>query len=156
MSERERDSRVLSCRDYEWGSVPREDYKDDTSIYRGVHRHTLVGGDGAGDDTSDVETRYFEVEPGGYTSYEYHAHPHTVVVIRGEGEVILGDAVRDIGMHDVVYVAPGTPHQFLAGEEGPLGFICVVSQDRDRPTIPDDEFIRDAVDSEAVRSRIRR
>lgn len=147
-------SRVLSCRDYEWESVPREDYRDDSSLYRGVHRYTLVGGEGA--DDGHVETRYFEVQPGGYTSYEHHEHPHTVVVIRGQGEVILGDELREIGMHDVVYVAPNTPHQFLAGEDRPLGFLCVVPRERDRPTIPDEEFVRDAVDSEAVRRRIRR
>jgi len=148
-------SRVIRCRDYDWESVPRRDYKEDGSLYRGVHRCTLVGGDGHGD-AGAAETRYFEVEPGGYTSYEYHRHPHTVVVIRGEGEVILGNEVRGIGLHDVVYVAPDTPHQFQAGDGTPLGFLCIVDRDRDRPTIPDEAFIREAVESEAVRSRIRR
>ena len=34
---------------------------------------------------------------------------------------------------DTVYVAPWTPHQFLAGDDGPFGFFCIVDAERDRP-----------------------
>ncbi|MDZ7810340.1 MAG: cupin domain-containing protein [Arhodomonas sp.] len=59
-----------------------------------------------------------------------------MVVIRGRGEVILGDRVEPLGLHDVVYIAPHTLHQFQATGEEPLGFLCIVDRERDRPVLP--------------------
>lgn len=149
-------SKVIKCDDFEWDSVPRREYKKDTSIYQGVHRYTLLGKGEESEPALSAEFRYFEVQPGGYTTFEYHKHPHSVVVIRGSGEVILGDNVHQIGLHDVVYVDPDTPHQFKADEDEPLGFLCVVDRDRDRPTVPDDEYVEENIESEEVRDRIER
>jgi len=152
-------SKVIKCRDYEWESVTPKEYKgradDAKRCYRGVHRHALLG-EGEDEQQLNFQTRYFEVEPGGYTSFEYHRHPHSVVVIRGSGRVILGNEMHDIGLHDVVFVAPDTPHQFIAGEDAPLGFLCIVDRYRDRPTIPDDEYIKREIRSEEIRGKIRR
>lgn len=150
------DSKVIECEDYEWDSIPRRDYKDDTSIFKDVHRYTLLGGDEDEEQELNFQTRYFEVHPGGYTSFEYHNHPHAVVVIRGSGEVILGDEIHEIGMHDVVYVGPGKPHQFKADEDNPLGFLCIVDRDRDRPNIPGDDEFEDLIPSSDVRKSIER
>ncbi|NIR43056.1 MAG: cupin domain-containing protein, partial [Gemmatimonadetes bacterium] len=59
-----------------------------------------------------------DVEPGGFTTYERHAHQHVVVAIRGRGEVRLGERWEPVGYGDIVYVAPNEPHQFrAAGDE---------------------------------------
>lgn len=148
-------SKVIKCSDYKWASVSKREYKDNTQCYRGVHRYSLLGEE-EDEQELNFQTRYFEVQPGGYTSFELHRHPHSVVIIRGSGEVILGDDVHAIGLHDVVYIAPETPHQFHAEEKEALGFICIVDRYRDRPTLPDDEFIEKEISSEEVKKKIKR
>ncbi|RMF21021.1 MAG: cupin domain-containing protein, partial [Deltaproteobacteria bacterium] len=75
----------------------------------------------------------FEVAPGGYSSLERHEHPHAVVIVSGRGSVILDDEVSELAPLDCVYVAPGTLHQFRAALDEPLGFLCIVDRERDRP-----------------------
>lgn len=153
--DKENSSKVIKCSDYQWDSVPRKEYKDDTECYQGVHRYSLLG-EAEDEQQLNFQTRYFEVKPGGYTSFELHRHPHSVVIIRGEGEVVLGNELHEIGLHDVVFVAPETPHQFHATGDEPLGFICIVDRYRDRPTLPDDEFVEREITSKQVREKIKR
>ena len=122
------ESRVIRCAGFRWEGVPVTAYKPDPALFRDVTRQTIVG-EGAG----EIVTRYFEVQPGGYSTLERHEHRHTVIVLRGRGTVRLGDEVHDIAPFDAVYVAPHTVHQFRAGQGEPLGFLCVVERDRDKP-----------------------
>lgn len=148
-------SKVIRCSNYQWESVERKKYKDDTSCYKGVHRYALLG-ESEDEQALNFQTRYFEVEAGGYTSFEYHRHPHSVIIIRGRGTVILGDSLHDISLHDVVFIAPETLHQFHADRGEPLGFICVVDRYRDRPSLPDDDELKNRIHSKEVRQKIRR
>jgi quercetin dioxygenase-like cupin family protein len=134
--------------------VPRKEYKDNTSCYKGVHRYSLLG-ESEDEQALNFQTRYFEVESGGYTTFEYHRHPHSVMIIRGSGTVILGDELHELSLHDVVFVAPNTLHQFHADRGELLGFICVVDRYRDRPILPDEDKIADQISSAAVRKQIR-
>jgi mannose-6-phosphate isomerase-like protein (cupin superfamily) len=77
------------------------------------------------------------------------------VVIRGEGEVVLADRVERIGLRDVIYVAPGTFHQFHATGDEPLGFLCIVDRERDRPVLPTDSDLEKLGERDPVRRRIR-
>jgi len=151
----ENNSKVIKSSNYQWNSVDRKEYKDDTSCYKGVHRFSLLG-EKEDEQALNFQTRYFEVEAGGYTSFEYHRHPHSVIIIRGSGTVILGDSLHKISSHDVIFVAPETLHQFHADRGEPLGFICVVDRYRDRPTLPDEEELKDKIHSEEVLQKIRR
>lgn len=148
-------SKVIKSTDYKWDAVPRKAYKDDTSCYKGVHRYSLLG-EQEDEQQLNFQTRYFEVETGGYTSFEYHRHPHSVVIIRGSGTVILGDSLHDIDLHDVIFIAPNTLHQFHADKGEPLGFLCVVDRYRDRPTLPENNEINKLITSDEVREKIRR
>jgi len=125
-------SRVIRETAFRWQGVEPHAYKDVAAHHRGVTRHTLLGGEGR-DPALDIETRYFEVEPGGFTTLERHAHPHAVVVLRGRGEVVLDSVVESLTPFDVIYVAPWTTHQLRAATDGVLGFLCVVPRERDRP-----------------------
>jgi mannose-6-phosphate isomerase-like protein (cupin superfamily) len=125
-------SKVIKCASYCWRGIEPREYKTESASFVGVTRQTLIG-DGVGEETTSFITRYFEVEPEGYSSLERHQHPHSVVVLRGRGSVRLGDEVFDIEPFDCVYIAPGTVHQFRSGGEEPLGFLCVVDRVRDRP-----------------------
>lgn len=148
-------SKVIKSSDYQWDTVERKVYKDDTNCYKGVHRYSLLG-EKEEEQALNFQTRYFEVEAGGYTSFEYHRHPHSVVIIRGSGTVILDDSLHDISLHDVIFIAPETLHQFHADRGEPLGFICVVDRYRDRPTLPSDEELEKAITSQQVKKKIRR
>ena len=74
--------------------------------------------------------------PGGWTTLERHEHVHAVMVIRGRGQCLVGDKAYDIALHDLVSVPPMTWHQFHAAADAPLGFLCMVTTERDRPQLP--------------------
>ncbi|WP_018717792.1 cupin domain-containing protein [Arhodomonas aquaeolei] len=149
-------SKVLHARDFRWEAVPVREYKSEgTTTFRDITRQTLIG-EGEDERAPGFVTRYFEIQPGGYSTLEYHAHPHSVVVLRGGGQVILGDRVEPVHPHDVVYIAPHTVHQFHATGDGPLGFLCIVDRERDRPTLPDDDEVERLSRYPDIATRLRR
>lgn len=127
-------SKVIKCRNFRWEGVELRPYRLEAARFKDVARLTLLG-EGPGEGALQFITRYFEVQPGGYSTFELHQHPHSVVVLRGTGCVVLGDEIHEIAPFDCVYVAPGTKHQFRATGTEPLGFLCIVDRVRDRPTV---------------------
>ena len=59
------------------------------------------------------------------------------MVIRGRGQCLVGTTVYDITGNDLISVPTMTWHQFRATTDEPLGFICLVNIERDRPERPD-------------------
>ncbi len=98
-----------------------------------VVRHTIVGGRklSSSEPGPGFELRYFEVPPGAVTRLEKHEHEHYVIVGQGVGRAIVGHEVREVRQHDVVYVAPLEPHQFVNRGDVPFGFFCIVEAHRD-------------------------
>lgn len=133
-------SKVIKARGYRWDGVPMRDYKTEGTHFKDITRQTLMG-EGQGEEHLKCLTRYFEVQPGGHSTLERHEHTHAVVIIRGRGEVILEDRVEPVDLHDCVYIEPNTFHQFHATGDEPLGFLCIVDRDRDRPQLPESEDI---------------
>ena len=126
-------SRVVHLgKDFRWQGVPVAEYKQSAEHHAGVTRVHLVGDQG---EAAAFHLRYFEIAPGGFSSLERHTHEHAVVVLRGRGQVQLGDAVHDLAFGDTVYVAPNEVHQFRNPSAEPFGFLCVVDAERDRPVI---------------------
>ena len=119
---------------FHWEGVDVLAYKQDGSApFKDVTRQVLFD-----DAAMKAQLRYFEVGPGGHTTLERHEHVHNVMVIRGQGTCLVGDEVLAIGEKDLVSVPPMTWHQFRAAPDAPLGFLCLVNQDRDRPQLPED------------------
>ena len=117
---------------FHWDGVDVLEYKQDGGApFKCVTRQVLFEGVGI-----PGQLRYFEVAPGGYTSLERHEHVHAVMVIRGRGRCLVGSAAYELNVQDLVTVPPMTWHQFLAAKDQPLGFICLVPADRDRPQLP--------------------
>ena len=87
-----------------WYGVEREGYVP--GEVTNVVRHTLVGGrkDEPSAAGPTLEVRYFEVPPGAVTRLEKHEHEHFVIVGAGTGHAIVGESVREVKQHDVVYV----------------------------------------------------
>jgi quercetin dioxygenase-like cupin family protein len=119
-----------------WDGVPVLRYKQDgEASFRDVTRQVLF------EDAGGAQWRYFEIAAGGHTTLERHAHTHAVMVLRGRGQCLVGEQVYELDEHDLVRVPPLTWHQFRAHEQGALGFLCLVSRDRDRPQLPTSEQI---------------
>ncbi len=115
-----------------WREVDVLEYKQQGSApFRDVTRQVLFD-----DPALASQLRYFEVAPGGHTTLERHEHAHAVVVQKGAGRCLIGDKVYDLAEHDLVHVPALTWHQFRAGDDTPLGFLCMVNAVRDRPQLP--------------------
>lgn len=119
--------------DFHWEGVDVLRYKQDGSApFKDVTRQVLFEGAGL-----PVQLRYFEVAPGGYTTLERHEHVHSVMVVRGRGQCLVGEEAHELCANDLVSVPPMTWHQFRAAPGEPLGFLCLVAAERDRPQLPD-------------------
>ncbi len=136
---------------YTWEGVDIHPYKETGTHFKSITRQTLFPG---GDDMG-TEFRYFEIQPEGHSTLERHQHTHLVMVLRGSGQVLVGDEVSEIRMHDIVRVPPLTWHQFRATRGEELGFLCLVACDRDKPQRPGPAEIEELGQVEAVRDFIR-
>jgi mannose-6-phosphate isomerase-like protein (cupin superfamily) len=117
---------------HRWEEVELRPYKEDEkALFRAITRQVLFS-----DPEMAAELRYFEVQPGGFSTLERHEHMHAVMVLRGSGACLVGGEVREIGLYDLVTVPPWTWHQFRAAGREPLGFLCMVNAMRDRPQLP--------------------
>lgn len=118
---------------FHWQHRSDRRYKNEDDDFNAVRRVELIGRHG---EQADFDLRYFEIEPGGYTSLEKHLHTHVIVVARGEG-VLVTDALRaPLKPMDVAYVRPLEVHQLRNEGQAPFGFFCVVDRERDRPMRP--------------------
>ena len=118
-----------------WRDVEVLSYKrEGAAPFRDVTRQVLFDLPGLA-----CQLRYFEVAPGGHTTLERHVHAHAVVIERGRGRVLVGDAIHDVAPHDLVHVPAMAWHQFVAADDAPLGFLCMVNAERDRPELPTPE-----------------
>jgi quercetin dioxygenase-like cupin family protein len=129
---------VRSLKDFRWEGIPVKAYKPEGEHFRDVTRQILFGPEAG----VASEVRYFEVEPGGHTTLEKHAHPHAVILLRGEGRVLVGTEVFTVRPLDIVRVPPMAWHQFRAAGPLPLGFLCLVAADRDPGVLPTEEELR--------------
>ena len=121
--------------DYRWESVDCLPYKEDEQArFKAITRQVLFS-----DSTLAAELRFFEVAPGGFSSLERHQHAHAVLILHGRGQCLIGREVRRLEPHDLVTVPPWTWHQFRAATDAPLGFLCMVNANRDRPQLPSDD-----------------
>jgi mannose-6-phosphate isomerase-like protein (cupin superfamily) len=136
---------------YEWDDVPRQPYKeDDAAPFRSISRQVLFS-----DPALGSELRYFEMAEGGYSTLERHEHMHAVMILRGRGQCLLGDEVRDVKPFDLVTIPGWCWHQFRANRGEPLGFLCMVNAARDRPQLPDARQVAALAADLAVRAFLR-
>jgi quercetin dioxygenase-like cupin family protein len=120
---------------YRWDHVPHQPYKADGSApFRDISRQVLFN-----DPALGCELRYFEMAPQGYSTLERHQHAHAVMILRGHGSCLLGEEVREVKSFDLISIPAWTWHQFRAGPAEPLGFVCMVNRERDRPQLPTEE-----------------
>ena len=121
--------------EFRWEGVEPRPYKqDDAAPFKAISRQELFAHSALG-----CQLRYFEMAAGGYSTLERHEHVHAVMILRGRGQCLLADQVRDVRPFDLITVPAWTWHQFRANAGEPLGFLCMVNAERDRPQLPDAE-----------------
>ena len=115
-----------------WDAVDVLAYKQDGAApFRDVTRQVLFD-----DPALACQLRYFEVAPGGHTTLERHEHAHAVIVAHGRGRCLVDGRIFELALHDLVRVPALAWHQFRAAPDAPLGFLCMVNAERDRPQLP--------------------
>ncbi|MBF0564484.1 MAG: cupin domain-containing protein [Nitrospirae bacterium] len=103
--------------------------------FRDVSRQELIGRCG---ESTSFDLRYFQIEPGGYSSLEKHAHEHVIICVRGSGILLCGSVRYVLRPMDVAYVPPLRPHQLRnESTSEPFGFFCIVDHVRDAPLAVD-------------------
>ena len=120
---------------FRWEGIEPHIYKEDPSVFAGVTKQILFENEG----DLPIQFRYFEVEPGGRTSLEHHAHMHMVVIFRGSGHALLGNEICEVAAGDLITIPGWDFHQFKADKGETLGFFCLVAAERDKPTYPTEE-----------------
>lgn len=105
---------------WDWEGVPVEDYSHKLP---GVSTRRFVS---RPDGSFNFEMRYFELEPGACSNLEQHIHEHGVLILRGQGQVLLGEALYPIKFGDAIFIPANERHQFQAAANESLGFACVV------------------------------
>jgi ribulose-bisphosphate carboxylase large chain len=118
---------------FRWDGVELEPYKLDAhrgGEFRGASRQVLIGRRG---EQVKFHLRYFEIEPGGFTSLERHGHSHVVIGARGRGIVRVGNTNYVLRPMDTIYIGPDQPHQLATKGRASFGFFCIVDARRDRP-----------------------
>lgn len=144
-------SRVHRFREGQWEDIEVRPYKPDPKDrFRKIVRMVLAGEHP--EETFGFQVRYFLLEPGGFSSLERHQHEHVVIVLEGEGEVLLEDQVFPLQPFDLVRIGPWTLHRFRNRSSSKrFGFLCIVDRDRDRPQIPSDEEVRRLKENPEIR-----
>ena len=125
--------------DFHWKDVDTLAYKQEGSApFKDITRQVLFE-----DQALGCQLRYFEMQAGGYSTLERHEHVHAVMIVRGHGRCLVGDAVMDVDLHDLVQVPALAWHQFRAADDAPLGFLCMVNAERDKPRLPNDDEMKE-------------
>lgn len=134
-----RRAQLEACR---WEGVALMQYKQGSSEegsapFKDITRQVLFD-----DPSLAAQVRYFEMQPGGYSTLERHQHMHAVMILRGRGRCLVGDQVMEVAEHDLIHIPAMTWHQFRATGAAPMGFLCVVNAVRDRPQLPEAQDIK--------------
>ena len=117
---------------FRWDGVAHQPYKQDGSApFKDISRQVLFHEQALG-----CELRYFEMDSDGYSTLERHEHAHAVMILRGSGQCMVGEEVRPVKQFDLISIPAWTWHQFRATAGEPLGFLCMVNAQRDRPVLP--------------------
>ena len=118
--------------DQRWDGIELLAYKPSGSApFQDITRQILIA-----DEALGCELRYFEIAPDGHSTLERHGHVHEVLVLTGRGACLVGGTVHPVEPQDLVRIPPWNWHQLRADPDSPLGFLCMVNRERDRPVLP--------------------
>lgn len=140
--------RKFDAKEIRWEGADPHIYKENADVFRAVTKTVLFDNEG----DLPVEFRYFQIEPGGWSSLEHHAHMHMVVIFKGKGHALVGEEVHEVHEGDMFTIPGWAWHQLRADAGERLGFFCLVRHDRDIPSYPDEEEMKALRAHAAVRA----
>ncbi len=70
--------------------------------------------------------RVFTVEPGGHIKPHKHPWEHEIFILKGVGEIRIGDRVYRVTRGFYVYIPPNIEHEYWNRGSEDLEFICVI------------------------------
>jgi quercetin dioxygenase-like cupin family protein len=117
-----------------WSQVPKWDgmrsrvYPTSTDYAR-VTENWLIG---KKEGAENFAVRYYQIGAGGFSRKENHPYDHGVIILHGEGEVLLGKEKTPFNKGDVLYIPPDIEHQLVNTGHGDLGFICIIPAKREK------------------------
>ena len=114
---------------FRWSGIDVLPHKEDDDAFQSVTRQMLT-------EEGNTSLVYFEIAPGGHTALERHESTQVIVPIRGAGSVLIGDLVIELELNDILMLPSWSWHQFRASGAEPLGFLCRVTLEGDRPDAP--------------------
>jgi len=85
-------------------------------------RRVISEVDGATEFTMDV----FEIEPGGHSAFHEHPWEHQIFVLTGEGTLNGPEEPVPFKPGDVIFIAPGEPHQIVNDGDTLVEFVCLI------------------------------
>lgn len=85
---------------------------------------------GKAEGAENFAIRYYNIGPQGSSKKEQHPHDHGILILHGEGEVLLDDKTQPISQGDAIYIPPNIEHQLINPGQTPLGFICIIPAKR--------------------------
>ncbi|MBI4679620.1 MAG: hypothetical protein HY753_00005, partial [Nitrospirae bacterium] len=86
-------NRLYKHKNFKWQGIKTERYKPIKGGWADIARQTLIGSHG---EKTKFHLRYFEIAPGGCSSFEKHRHEHVVVCVRGKGKVLTGKKIHTL------------------------------------------------------------
>ncbi|MCB1235258.1 MAG: cupin domain-containing protein [Verrucomicrobiae bacterium] len=99
----------------------------------GTTMQVLIGSEQA----PNFAMRRFTMEPGGGMPLHTNQVEHEQFVLRGRARVRIGGETHEVKAGDVVFIPAGVPHDYVAGDEEPFEFLCLVPNGPDRIEILD-------------------
>ncbi len=122
---------LKSTADHGWSDREKTVYKTEQSLpHANASRTELIG---KHQQQTNFELRYFELEPGGYTSHERHQHTHVIIGVHGAGHLIIEQQSHLLQEQDIAYIPPLSRHQLRNDGNKAFGFYCLVDRYRDKP-----------------------
>lgn len=57
--------------------------------------------------------------------HKHAAHTETVIILEGEGEMILGDKKFKVKKYDIIFIPKGTPHSLTVTSSAPVKVLSI-------------------------------
>jgi quercetin dioxygenase-like cupin family protein len=112
--------------EYNWEGVRSRRYNMESGP---VDESWIIG---KADGAQNFAIRYYHLAGHAVSKLEEHHHDHGIIILHGEGTVLIGETEHAAGQGDAVYIPPDTLHQIKNGTENPMGFLCVIPAKREK------------------------
>ena len=110
---------------FSWDGARRRTYQANSGT--SVIENWMIG---KAEGAENFAMRFYQLSESGSSNLESHPHDHGIIVLMGEGKVLIGEDTHPIATGDVIYIEPNIQHQLINTGAGDLGFICVIPAKR--------------------------